>query len=122
MKRVFVFILFLMCVSGVVAYSQEPEEVYVEVTEINESGPTTRTNIIPITCYYYPGSSSVHITFLSNLGPSVIDVTNVLTNTIDTYNQSGEGLVVIYIDAPAPIVIDIYTGDGKHYRASLMAN
>ena len=109
-----------------VANAQQPEEEAVPLEVLlqqnKETGPFNRSAfVVQIEGCYYPSLETVYLTFLSDLGSSTITVTSVSAGTVDDYTQNGAGICIIPISNSGLIIIDIYSGDGRHYRAIFIA-
>ena len=126
MRKINLFLIALFATTFI-AYSQkandEPiEEPIIEVNrEIPTESPFKSPAKLPMSCSFYPSLETVYLTFLSDLGSSTITVTSVSAGTVDDYTQNGAGICIIPISNSGLIIIDIYSGDGHHYRSIFIA-
>ena len=123
-RKVLIIVMAILCCEiAVKAQNLGEEAVEIEVVKELPDSPTLRAPaVIPIAGSYYPSLDTVYLTFLSDLGASTITVTSVSTGTIDNYIQNGAGLCVIPLSTSGLTVIDIYSGDGHHYRTIFIAS
>lgn len=123
MKRIIILVLCVIATISV-AYSQEQSEEIIIVFEdqTTDPEPSLRGPVeIPLSCSFFPGLETLHLTFLSDLGPSTITVVSMSTCSVDNYVQNGAGLCVIPLSSFGLTIIDVLSGNGHHYRAVFIA-
>lgn len=106
------------------AFSQGENEEVIIINVLEKNPTPSKNNRAParpqIECYYYPSSSSLELSFLSNLGIVTVLLENLTTGEIQDYVcDSSTGRKIITVRSDNAYRMDITTGGGRSYYAIL---
>jgi len=92
------------------------------IAVVEKQKPNTMTNRAPakvlVECFYYTFTSSVELSFLSNLGTVDVVLENQTTGEIQNYvGNSAAGRMIIPVKPDSAYRMDITTENGHNYYA-----
>lgn len=96
------------------------------IAVVEKQKPNTMTNRAParvqVECFYYTFTSSLELSFLSNLGTVTVSLENQTTGEIHDYvGTSFAGVMIIPVVPNSAYRMDIVTENGRSYFAQFFA-
>ena len=123
MNRIVLTILFIsICCCPLLANISNDDGPVVVIVKDKQTTGHTQTNRtcarILIQCYYYPFTSNIELSFLSNLGTVNVLMENQTTGEVQDYaGTSSSGVMLIPVVSNSAYRMDITTENGHGYYA-----
>ncbi len=122
MKKILITLLSLTVVGQM--YSQNENDIVV-IRVLEDSKPTTRTNrsvaLCPVECRYHMMTSTLELSFRSDLGWACVTLDNLTTGEANEYSSNGTaGIMTMPVASNSCYTMSITTESGRSFKASFL--